>query len=193
MPTKAMNRTIQFVCAVALLQLATACGWPYSKPLKTSARAAPEAGYIYGRFKQTYNAAGPNLTVGLILQSSEEDVLRIRLRAGETLVFAVKPGTYTLKETGIGQDTVARLAEIPTKDVRSFSIEPGKAHYIGDFTAQTSVVSSGYSAGYTSWTISWWIHVGENSYEETTAVLKKRFPALASLETVDVSGSEVSR
>ncbi|HEX8818308.1 MAG TPA: hypothetical protein VF794_00150 [Archangium sp.] len=185
-----MNRTIQLACAVALLGFTTACGWPYSKPIKTSARAEPEVGYIYGRFKQTYNDAAPSLTVGLILQSSsEDDALRIRLRAGQTLVFAVKPGTYTLKQTGIGESTyIGRLAELPAKDVRSFSIEPGKAHYIGDFTARTRAVR-----GYESWNISWWIHVGENSYEETTARMRKRFPALAGLETVDVSGSEASR
>lgn len=184
-----MNRTLQLTCAVALLQLATACGGRFSPHLRRNAQVDSEAGYIYGRFdyggwgvKPGYYVSG----MGLVL-ASDDDELRIQFLDRDARVYAVKPGTYSIKQTvcsNVDGDIIGRSPERSAKEVQSFRVEPGKAYYIGDFHGQTRFEPGGRSLKF-----SWWIDDFENNYEEATAAFQKRYPSLKGLETQDVSGS----
>ncbi|WP_375768522.1 hypothetical protein NR798_43725 [Archangium gephyra] len=179
-----MNRTLQLTCAVALLQLATACGaGKFSPYLRRNAQVDSEAGYIYGRFD--YSIWEPGYYVhgmGLVL-ASDDNQLRIQFLDRDARVYAVKPGTYSIKQTVCSDVDGGIIGWSPgwsAKEVQSFRVEPGKAYYIGDFHGQTRG-DGRYCA--------WRIDDFENNYEETTAAFQKRYPSLKGLETQDVSGS----
>ncbi|MFE8600318.1 hypothetical protein [Archangium violaceum] len=181
-----MNRTLQLTCAVALLQLATACGGGRFSPyLRRNAQVDSEAGYIYGRFDYSSSGMKPGYYVpgmGLVL-ASDDDELRIQFLDRDARVYAVKPGTYSIKQTVCSNpdgDIIGRSPGSSAKEVQSFRVEPGKAYYIGDFHGQTR--GDGLAG-------SCWIDDFENNYEEATAAFQKRYPSLKGLETQDVSGS----
>jgi hypothetical protein len=154
--------------------------------LKPSTQFDPAAGYLYGRFALTHKPKHSLFKMGLILSGPEDAEVRIELRSRDAKVFAVKPGMYSINKIVLASDDNETMEEIviPPGRLKPFMVEPGKSYYLGDLYCRVYV--SNVIREFVEYTFE--VHSFQNSYDETTATLKSRFPALAHMENVDVIG-----
>jgi hypothetical protein len=180
-----MIKTIRSLCALALLPWVTACV-SFTSTLEPDERRDPAEGYIYGRFTlSTPNPGELHHRMGLRLEQtdgSESITIEFVDEPKKVSVFAVKPGTYAFRKIIYAKVDYesAGSRELPSSPSLTFRVEPEKAYYIGDFHGSTSARFA--SRGVLS---EWQLDSFVSNYEETTADLKRDFPALKDLETVE--------
>lgn len=146
-------------------------------------------GYIYGRFLLTTPSSstfgGDLFKIGLVIAENDTGVPRT-VQFQRTLrvsVIAVKPGTYKLLkflQEGTLREALIGEAVVEEKLTKAFSVEAGKAYYIGDFFVESNRRSL-FSK------IDWSLERVVNEYDLATAQLKKNFPAFEKMLTASVA------
>lgn len=153
-------------CAIALYLLSGCVH--VTKPMTTQDKLIPEMGYIYGKFN--LSADSPDMDIVLILVDASAEkakrknpfkkvtVKRYGVRfdkVNDIYSIAVKPGTYRLKgfEYGTGGNLQKKNNSLSDADglmSKEFTVEAGKAYYLGDWYGSGSITSS-YPMTYYSW------------------------------------------
>jgi hypothetical protein len=160
----------------------------YTSSVRPDTSPRPGSAYLYGRFY--INA---DLQYDALLGSKPSMGLVIRCDSGSTYTFGstdtrevqvleIRPSRcWLVKALLADADRIVRK-ELPVDPAvqRPLDFTAGRAHYLGDYFARGNYSASG-SMQYWAWDMA----PAEDRYESTTAEMKRSFPNLASLPSVD--------
>jgi hypothetical protein len=165
----------------------------YGRPLDAQTALDSTRAYIYGRFRLIGDSSPLGSDPLFLLELTEVAIgsqVNLRFTRGDNDVYAVAvaPGDYRVTGTVIGR----RAVELGIKEQRraitlrrplntSFSVERGKAYYVGDYVAFLTIDRDFYVvATRTRWR--WELREASLKFAETTIDLKEKFPAFRSVE-----------
>jgi hypothetical protein len=174
-----MNGILRAFLLATLTIALSACA-SFTPPLSPAAAPSSGTGYIYGRFtlKDTTTGIG-HLRMGLELSGPQAYTFQFE-REHDLVVIAVPAGSYSISKLVFATYDYGKAGERPIVDPRlsaPFAVESGKAYYIGDYVAESGGRASGLQINQ-----SWRLSSIRDSFEDTTAQFKLKFPLLKGLD-----------
>lgn len=172
--------------------------------LLPSDRPKSDAGYIYGRLSLEATPQACGLGVGLILSGlangkEEEYLLKfIKLdhdfevseeTAGtsrdDIIGMSLHPGDYTIENAAfLSEDGSEFTRKSFNKHFGTFTVEKGKAYYLGDFTAVTKCTRKSAQGNQYSWSMK----EADINFIKTTADFNDKFIHFKECEKKPLSG-----
>jgi hypothetical protein len=185
-----MRRGVRFGW-LAVAVLAGGCA-VYTSGIARDAPLYPGAAYLYGRsFMKAADQPGSlagKQSVGLVIRCADGNsyTLGSSDKRDQIQVFEIAPTRCWLMEAvRADQDRIIRkrLPAEPSMQ-RPLDFSGGRAYYLGDYFAVGSFWSRpGAFVTHLHW--QWAMDPADDRYESTTAEMKRAYPNLASLPTVD--------
>ena len=183
-----VNKIFKILSVLIMVQLIIGCV-SIPSALSPEAKSEPGVGYVYGRFKNVHTPDSfyrhPRLVLNLQGKNNVTNYLIKFDEVESTTAIAVKPGIYNLNTLlifwGLSDDKINRRETTLTKGPLTveFSVEPGKAYYIGDFLGNTLATET-----LSSQSLEWKLESVKNNFENTTLDFKNKYPNLRELEIV---------
>lgn len=180
----------------------------YSTPILSTTALSQQSSYLYGRFtvveldKDGLIPSIGHLRCGLVIESTNKDnTYHIQFNTDETpSAIAVAPGTYSIRKFTFAAYDYVREGE---KEIASgpltlpFSVQPGKAYYLGDIVvgAEARLSSPIYSPSSTiiiNTSHTWKLSSVADNYKQTTEDLIKVLPQLGPIEKASVTSPELT-
>jgi len=158
--------------------------------IRPDAKTVPGAAYVFGRFRiRTEKSYGEfsAQTMGLKLRCADGKEYTIRFTSDDRVqAIEINPSRCALEKVIYADAAwlVFKPTPPPPEWIHADDFAAGHAYYLGDFFAKGTF--SDESMGVTAklnWT--WDMDPDDDSFESTTAELKRTFANLASLPTVD--------
>jgi hypothetical protein len=191
-----MIKILKVISFFLLIHVITGCV-SYTSEIKTDAKPKLESGYIYGSFllnsymgSRRYTADLKSyLDMGIMLENvSTLNNYTIQFKVADPhSMIAVTPGEYLLSKIVFadGVSTFSSNKIIKNGKSKAFTVKPGLAYYIGDLSGETNYLvypSASPRTGGTaaSWEVKSWV----DNYEETTKLIKKKYPHFYQLDTI---------
>jgi len=181
--------TVIILCTAAFIS-----GCIHYAPLQDfQSEPDPSQGYIYGHiqmenyFELAVVLAVKNIDTGEQCNIKFESY-STRSRPKDVTLIALEPGTYQIQKMFACSArrsvfTIASIDCTPERDfscggctafTKQFTVEKGKAYYIGDFTGISYGVQGGDA-------IQWEITRAQDSFTETTEKLRSLYPRFSSV------------
>lgn len=172
------------ILTIGLLLGLSGCA-AYTTALTRDDAITPQDAFLYGRFSieapTALLAMNSHRSMGFVLDCEDKAQYIIRFANKDPLqVFRIVPSTCSMTEiVYTDADGVIRSRKpAPAGVLKSSKFEAGKAYYLGDFFAKTTVTSS-YNTIHTRWTMD----KVANDYDKTTSEMKAAFPKLSAIPT----------
>lgn len=170
------------LAAVALAALSGCASW--TQPVGVYDKPAADMAYLYGDF----TVAGPSMvvglypTLGLVLNCADGGyyAVRFKRKPDGLQILPLKPSTCSLKEIVFASGDNYEKGRKPfgLKYTNDLVLSAGNAYYLGDMTAEATVVSDGRMI-HANWRMT---GIADN-FDQTTAAAKAAFPNFAGLPT----------
>ncbi len=169
----------KFLTIFAICLAVSGCA-SFSKRLAPNEALDAKSGYIYGRFIliDRNNKFG-HLRMAVGLQSTKEYAIQFD-REQPVSVIRVAPGTYNISKLIFATYDYTKTGEKPITEpklTKPFTVEAGKAYYIGDYVGEVDVQQNGLEV-----TSMWDLTSIRDFYEGTTTEFRALFPLLQDLE-----------
>jgi len=189
------------IIAIGAALLSAACS-VYTSSVDRDQGSAPQDAFIYGSFWASAEVRD-DMTMGIVLDCRDGKRYMLRfLRQDPMQVFKVSPSTCTPTGTVLtdAQLQNAKVRPEPSWGTRELVFEPGKAYYLGDFTAVPGTVIEDYVYFYTPGIRpgrvlvtkmyrphralrGWELEKSEDKYQATTREFRAAYPKLAGVPT----------
>ncbi|MBN8444175.1 MAG: hypothetical protein J0M22_01725 [Gammaproteobacteria bacterium] len=169
----------KFLTIFAICLAVSGCA-SFSKRLATNEVLDAKSGYIYGRFSLVDRSSGMgHLRMAVGLQSTKEYSIQFD-KEQPVSVIRVAPGTYNISKLIFATYDYIPTGEEPITEpklTKPFTVEAGKAYYIGDYVGEVDIQQNGFEV-----TKLWNLNSIRDFYEGTTTEFRALFPLLQDLE-----------